>query len=117
MVGAVGGLDGQFQALLRPPLERPGLDTSRIRTIKDAHTGVAVIVVDSSAGGENRILFSPGANYSGMQPTPDVLGMGLAAPIPDVIVMQGETSVNTVIGILKEIRVFTEKGRLSVERE
>jgi ribokinase len=111
MVGAVGGLDGHFQALLRPTLEGSGLDTSRIRTIKDTHTGVAVIVVDSSAGGENRILFSPWANYSGMQPTPDVLGMGLAAPIPDVIVMQGEIPINTVIGILKEVRVFREKGR------
>lgn len=111
MVGAVGGRDGHFQALLRPTLENSGLDTSRIRTIEDAYTGVAVIVVDSSAGGENRILFSPGANYSGMQPIPEVLGTGLAAPVPDIIVMQGEIPVNTVIGILREIRAFREKNR------
>jgi ribokinase len=111
MVGAVGGLDGHFEALLRPTLESSGLNTSRIRKIQDAYTGVAVIVVDSSAGGENRIFFSPGANYSGMQPTPDVLGMGLAAPVPDVIVMQGEIPIDTVIGILKEIHVLKEKAR------
>jgi ribokinase len=111
MVGAVGGRDGHFQALLRPTLENSGLDTSRIRTIEDAYTGVAVIVVDSSAGGENRILFSPGANYSGMQPIPEVLSTGLAAPVPDVVVMQGEIPVDTVVGILREIRAFKEKNR------
>ncbi|KAL1963962.1 hypothetical protein VTN77DRAFT_7637 [Rasamsonia byssochlamydoides] len=111
MVGAVGGRDGHFQALLRPTLESSGLDTSRIRTIEDAYTGVAVIVVDSSAGGENRIFFSPGANYSGMQPIPEVIRTGLAAPVPDVIIMQGEIPVDTVIGILREIRAFKEKNR------
>jgi ribokinase len=103
MVGAVGGRDAHFQSLLRPTLEQSGVDTSRIRTVDDDYTGVAVIVVDSSAGGENRILFSPGANYSGMQAIPDVLNTGLAPPIPDVIVMQGEIPIDTVVGILREI--------------
>ncbi|KAL2010707.1 hypothetical protein VTN00DRAFT_6514 [Thermoascus crustaceus] len=116
MVGAVGGRDGHFQALLRPTLEKSGLDTSRIRTIEDAYTGVAVIVVDSSAGGENRIFFSPGANYSGMQPIPEVLDSGLAAPLPDVIVMQGEIPVETVIGILRAVRAFKEKSRAEGKR-
>jgi len=111
MVGAVGGRDGHFQALLRPTLEKSGVDTSRIRTIEDAYTGVAVIVVDESAGGENRIFFSPGANYSGMQPVPEVLGSGLAAPLPDIIVLQGEIPVETVIGILRAVREFKEKSR------
>ncbi|KAL2001342.1 hypothetical protein VTN02DRAFT_1859 [Thermoascus thermophilus] len=111
MVGAVGGRDGHFQALLRPTLERSGVDTSRIRTIEDAYTGVAVIVVDSSAGGENRIFFSPGANYSGMQPTPEVVDAGLAAPLPDVIVMQGEIPVETVVAILRALRADREKRR------
>jgi ribokinase len=111
MVGAVGGRDGYFHALLRPTLERSGLDTSRVREIEDAYTGVAVIVVDTSAGGENRIFFSPGANYSGMQPIPEVLAMGLAAPIPDVIVMQGEIPVGTVIGILREVQAYRETKR------
>jgi ribokinase len=110
MVGAVGGRDAHFQSLLGPTLEKSGLDTSRIRTVDD-YTGVAVIVVDSSAGGENRILFSPGANYTGMQPIPEVLGMGLASPVPDVIVMQGEIPTETTIGILREIAKYKNQQR------
>lgn len=116
MVGAVGGQDGQFQALLRPTLEKSGVDVSRVRTIEDAYTGVAVIVVDSSAGGENRIFFSPGANYGGMKGEKEVIGTALAAPMPDVIVMQGEIPVETVIGILRDIRSYKEKSRAEGKR-
>ncbi|KAH8701979.1 Ribokinase-like protein [Talaromyces proteolyticus] len=111
MVAAVGGRDGHFQALLRPTLEESGLDTSRIRIVEDDYTGVAVIIVDTSAGGENRILFSPGANYSGMQPIPDVIKTALAAPTPDIIVMQGEIPIDTVIGILRNVKEFKEQNR------
>ncbi|KAJ5563024.1 hypothetical protein N7461_001785 [Penicillium sp. DV-2018c] len=111
MVGAVGGLDAHFSSLLKPTLERSGVDASRVKIVENAYTGVAVIVVDSSAGGENRIFFSPGANYEGMQPTPEVLGMALAAPVPDVIVMQGEIPVDTIIGTLREIAAYKTKNR------
>ncbi|KAH8432030.1 ribokinase [Aspergillus melleus] len=116
MVGAVGGLDGHFDALLKPTLEKSGVDASRVQVIGDAYTGVAVIVVDESAGGENRIVFSPGANYQGMKPEPQVLGMGLAAPVPDVIVMQGEIPVDTTIGILRELAAFKVKNRAEGKR-
>ncbi|OJJ32833.1 hypothetical protein ASPWEDRAFT_52956 [Aspergillus wentii DTO 134E9] len=116
MVGAVGALDGHFDALLKPTLEKSGVDTSRVQIIKDAYTGVAVIVVDSSAGGENRIVFSPGANYTGMQPTPVVLGMALLAPVPDVIVMQGEIPIDTIIGTLRDIKAWKEKNRAEGQR-
>ena len=111
MLGAVGGLDGHFDALLKPTLEKSGIDASRVQIIPDAYTGVAVIVVDSGAGGENRILFSPGANYKGMQPDPEILGMGLAAPVPDVIVMQGEVPVDSTIGTMRAISAFKNKNR------
>ncbi|KAJ5177221.1 uncharacterized protein N7482_003098 [Penicillium canariense] len=111
MVGAVGALDGHFSAVLKPTLEKSGVDPSRVRVVENAYTGVAVIIVDSSAGGENRIVFSPGANYTGMQPTPDVLASALASPVPDVIVMQGEIPVQTVIGILRELAAFKAKNR------
>lgn len=111
MVGAVGGLDGHFDALLNPTLSKSGVDTARVKVVGDAYTGVAVIIVDSSAGGENRILFSPGANYTGMQGTPEVLGMGLAAPVPDVIVMQGEIPTDTTVGILRAVGEFKEQQR------
>lgn len=116
MIGAVGALDGHFSSLLKPTLERSGVDPSRVKVIENAYTGVAVIIVDSSAGGENRILFSPGANYDGMQPTPEVLGMALAAPVPDVIVMQGEIPVDTIIGILREIAAYKAKARAARKR-
>ncbi|KAE8421145.1 Ribokinase-like protein [Aspergillus pseudocaelatus] len=116
MVGAVGGLDGHFDALLKPTLEKSGVDTSRVKIVEDAYTGVAVIIVDSSAGGENRILFSPGANYQGMQPEPSVLGMAMAAPVPDVIVMQGEIPVDSVIGILRDIGAWKAKNRAEGKR-
>lgn len=116
MVGAVGALDGHFSALLKPTLEKSGVDPSRVRVIDNAYTGVAVIIVDSGAGGENRILFSPGANYQGMQPQPDVLGTALAAPVPDVIVMQGEIPVDTVIGILREVAAYKAKKRAAGTR-
>lgn len=113
LVGAVGSLDGHFEAVLKPALEKSGVDTSRIRILNDAYTGVTMIIVDSSAGGENRILFSGRANYQGLQPTPEVLGMALAAPVPDVIVMQGEIPVDTVIGILRDIGALKKKNRSS----
>lgn len=117
MVGAVGGLDGHFNALLKPTLEKSGVDTSRVQIVAKGYTGVAVIVVDSSAGGENRILFSPGANYEGMQATtPDVLGLGLTPPMPDVIVMQGEIPVDTTIGIMRELGAFKARNRAAGKR-
>ncbi|CAI7606573.1 unnamed protein product [Penicillium palitans] len=115
MIGAVGAMDGHFSSLLKPTLESSGVDPSRVKVINDAYTGVAVIIVDSSAGGENRILFSPGANYDGMQPTPEVLGMALAAPVPDVIVMQGEIPVDTVIGILPYKAKARAAGKRGIE--
>lgn len=111
MVGAVGALDGQFEALLKPTLEGSGVDASRVRSIPDAYTGVAVIIVDSSAGGENRILFSPGANYGGMKASKEVFDMGLIPPIPDMIVMQGEIPVDSLIGILRDVGAWKKKAR------
>lgn len=111
MVGAVGCLDAHFPTTIKPALESSGVDTSSVRIIDDAYTGVTMIIVDSSAGGENRILFSGRANHEGMQPTPEVIGTALAAPVPDVIVMQGEIPVETVIGILREIAALKKKNR------
>ena len=120
MVGAVGGLDGQFAALLKPTLEGSRVDVSLVRTIPNAYTGVAVIIVDSSAGGENRIFFSPGANYEGMRPSKDLLYTALAAaPVPDMIVMQGEIPVETLVSILRAVgaqkKARAELGKNGIE--
>ncbi|KAF3479745.1 ribokinase [Arthroderma uncinatum] len=103
MVGAVGRLDAHFETLLQPTLNKSGVSTARVRTIDDEHTGVAVIIVDESAAGENRILFSPNANYTGMKATEEVIGLSLSAPLPDIIVLQAEIPVDTVIGILRAV--------------
>lgn len=116
MVGAVGGLDGHFDALLKPTLEKSGVEAGRVKVVPDAYTGVAVIIVDESAGGENRILFSPGANYTGMQGSESVLGMALASPVPDVIVMQGEIPTATTVGILREVGKWKEEQRKNGKR-
>ncbi|PGH09840.1 ribokinase [Blastomyces parvus] len=105
MLGATGQLDSHFPTLLQPTLHASGVHTSRIRQIPDAHTGVAVIIVDSSAGGENRILYSPGANYAGMQCVPEVLdlSLSLSPAVPDVLVLQAEIPIETVVGILRGV--------------
>lgn len=111
MLGATGQLDTYFRTHLQPTLHGAGVHTARIRQTADAHTGVAVIIVDSAAGGENRILYCPGANYAGMQCAPDVLqlALSLAPRVPDVLVLQAEIPVETVVGILRGVGAW--RGR------
>ncbi|KAI5283934.1 hypothetical protein KEM54_001716 [Ascosphaera aggregata] len=115
MIGAVGGKDGHFDVILKPTLRRSGVGSSKVRTVDNDHTGVAVITVDSSAGGENRILFAPGANYSGMQPTPEVLSTCLAEPMPDILVMQCEIPTETVIAILRGVLKMRKEGKCNTQ--
>lgn len=110
MLGAVGGLDTHYNTLLHPRLTQCGIDTTHIRTIDDAYTGVAVIIVDSSAGGENRILLSPGANFAGMRvdAVREVLrGLDKA----DVLVLQAEIPVETVVDVLKGVAAERQGDR------
>ena len=60
MVGAVG--DDHFGAGFVESLKGDGLETSGIKVLPGQKTGVAVIIVETETG-QNRILFSPGANY------------------------------------------------------
>ncbi|WEW56197.1 Putative ribokinase [Emydomyces testavorans] len=117
MIGAVGRLDTHFSSLLKPALEESGVDISRIREVDDVHTGVAVIIVDSSAGGENRILLSPGANHAGMQPTQSVLELALSLPLPGLMVLQAEIPLETVIAVLRGVGQRTSQGRRGVDGE
>ena len=61
MVGAVG--EDQFADDFLKSLQGDGLNISNIQRLPNQKTGVAVIIVESQTG-ENRILFSPGANYA-----------------------------------------------------
>lgn len=60
MVGAVG--DDEFHAGFLQALREDGLETAKVAVLEGKRTGVAVIVVETGTG-ENRIMFSPGANY------------------------------------------------------
>ncbi|PQE17922.1 ribokinase protein [Rutstroemia sp. NJR-2017a WRK4] len=98
MIGAVG--DDEFGPTLISSLQSSLIDTSSIKTIPHTSTGVAVILVESATG-ENRILFSPGANHT-LQPssfsTPSSLG---TSPIPSLLVLQLEIPLPTVLEILR----------------
>jgi ribokinase len=61
MIGAVG--DDVFGPQLLKSMEDDGINVQGVRTISGEKTGTAVILVEESTG-ENRILFTPGANFA-----------------------------------------------------
>jgi ribokinase len=115
MVGAVGAKDPQYTALLKPVLERTGIDCSGVREVEGSQTGTATIIVDEASGGENRILVVPGANYDGMEDTKEVLKRALKEPLPEVFVLQGEIPQETTFALLKAIPEAAGKGGKMVE--
>ncbi len=115
MVGAVGANDPQYAALLKPVLEKTGIDCNGIREIESLQTGTATIIVDESNNGENRILVVPGANYDGMNELEDVLQRALKEPLPEVFVLQAEIPPNTTFALLKAISDTAEKTGQLVE--
>ena len=103
MVGAVGAGDPQYSSLLKPVLEKTGINCSGVREVEDSQTGTATIIVDEEQGGENRILVVPGANHDGMKDTDEVLRRALKEPLPEVFVLQGEIPKETTFTLLKAI--------------
>ena len=95
MIGAVG--DDTFGIDLIDGLHRDGINTEGVQTLSHMKTGVSVIIVEEQTG-ENRILFSPGANYF---IEPGHLNQILPAEPPDLIVLQLEIRLNLVIAALK----------------
>ncbi|MEX1004395.1 MAG: ribokinase [Acidimicrobiia bacterium] len=60
-VRLIGCIGDDSEAIAATRLVRDaGVDLSRTRTVPDAHTGIALIVVD--ADGQNQIVVAPGAN-------------------------------------------------------
>jgi ribokinase len=59
MIGCAG--DDDFGRTLREALRAEGIDDSRVRTVENAPTGIAMITVDQA--GENMITVAPGANH------------------------------------------------------
>jgi ribokinase len=105
MIGAIGKDDGYWMSLLYPAMEACAIDVTGIVEVAGS-TGVAVIIVDEGEGGENRILLSPGANYAGMEAS-DVLRRAWKYPLPEVMVLQAEIPIESVVHVL---RVVNGKG-------
>ncbi|RFU35266.1 hypothetical protein B7463_g1058, partial [Scytalidium lignicola] len=96
MVGAVG--DDEFGPAMISSLNNSSVDTSGVRTVKGISSGVAVIIVEENSG-ENRILLSTGANHS-LQPSDFLTADSLGVPLPDLIVLQLEIPLKTVLQII-----------------
>jgi ribokinase len=97
MVGAVGA--DAFGPVLITSLQESFIDTTSISIIPNQSTGVAVILVESSSG-ENRILLSPGANGT-LQPDDFMSAESLGSPLPDLVILQLEIPVPTVLQIIR----------------
>lgn len=100
MLGAVG--TDEFGPKLVAGMKEDGIDTTGISLVKDKPTGVAVILVESSTG-ENRILLNPGANYT-LAASSFLTPQSLGTPLPDLLVLQLEIPLETVLQILKTAR-------------
>ncbi|XXG96257.1 Putative ribokinase [Hypoxylon texense] len=96
MVGAVG--DDSYGPLLINSLQYFGVDTSRV-SVKGGNSGLAVVIVDQLTG-ENRIVLSPGANYTLL---PEHFS-GIPEPRPDLLIMQLEIPTRTVLTVLKKAK-------------
>ena len=94
MIGCVG-FDSFGQELIEG-LKDDGIDTSGVEYLDGVMTGVSAIVVEEDTG-ENRIMFSPGANY---ELTPERF-VDLPAPLPDLIVLQMEIPLETILQVLE----------------
>ena len=105
MIGRVG--EDAFSGALREALKRDGIDVRRVLA-SEAPTGVAFIQVDPS--GENVIVVSPGANA---RLSPDDLE-GALDPAPDVLLLQLEVPLGTVLAGAKAARADGSTVVLSV---
>lgn len=94
MIGCVG-LDSFGQDLIQG-LNADKIDTSGVDQLEKETTGVSVIAVEEDTG-ENRIMFTPGANYS---LTPERF-IDLPMPTPDLILLQMEIPLETILQILE----------------
>ncbi|KAI3331498.1 Ribokinase-like protein [Xylariaceae sp. AK1471] len=97
MVGAVGA--DSYGSLLTSNLSSHGVDVSGVTSSPSLKTGIAIIVVDEPTG-QNRIILSPEANHS-LQPSDFT---ALPAPKPDLLIMQLEIPLPTVLAALRAAR-------------
>ncbi|KAL8790897.1 MAG: hypothetical protein Q9213_000322 [Squamulea squamosa] len=99
MVGAVG--DDFFGNYLLESLKGSGVGVKSVRRLEDEKTGTAVVLVEEGSG-ENRILITAGANACVTPPKFDSLDG--RRELPDLIVMQLEVPVSTVVEVVKDAK-------------
>jgi len=103
MAGCVG--DDAFGAQLEAALRAEGIDTTGVRKLPGAASGVAMITVDAS--GENVITVAPGANAqvgteeltSAITTRPDVLVISAEIPLETIRAVLAHTGATTVLNL------------------
>ncbi|KYK59294.1 ribokinase [Drechmeria coniospora] len=93
MLGAVGA--DAYGPVLTSSLVSYGVDVAGVQVRDATSTGVAVIIVDEPSG-QNRIILSPEANHA-LRPTDFA---ALPSPRPDLLIMQLEIPLDTVLQAL-----------------
>jgi len=96
--GRIG--DDSAGAALRGSLEGAGVDTLLLETVAEAHTGVALIVVDDA--GESTIVVCAGAN-DGLDRAA-LEGLEKVLPSADALLLQLETPLDGVVAALEQAR-------------
>lgn len=96
-IGAVGA--DPFGPTIVAGMKADGLDVTRIKILEGQTTGVAVIIVEEATG-ENRILFNPGANFT-LRPEDFTKIEDLGTPKPDLVILQLEIPLDTVLTIIE----------------
>lgn len=94
MVGAVGA--DTYGAVLLDSLKSYGVDVEGVAVRDGEKTGIAIIIVDEPDG-QNRIILSPEANHS-LKPADFET---LPGPKPDLLIMQLEIPLDTVMQALR----------------
>lgn len=101
MVGAVGA-DSYGQILL-DSLSSHGVDVGGVAAPADLKTGIAIIIVDEPTG-QNRIVLSAEANHLGMAPAAFEGSIAPRVGRPDLLIMQLEVPLPTVLLALARAR-------------
>ncbi|KAI1142311.1 Ribokinase-like protein [Hypoxylon sp. FL0543] len=100
MLGAVG--QDTYGDQLKSNLSAFGVDVSGVSAPPSLKTGLAIIIVDEPTG-QNRIVLSPEANHS-LQSSQFSSPRSLGDPLPDLLIMQLEIPLPTVLAALRAAR-------------
>lgn len=101
MVGAVGA-DSYGQILL-DSLSSHGVDVGGVAAPAELKTGIAIIIVDEPTG-QNRIVLSAEANHQAMAPSEFETAIAPRVGKPDLLIMQLEVPLATVLLALGRAR-------------